>query len=211
MDPRVGAHGARPLLHRHLRRLLAGTGRAPGLRHPQQPLARSAARSAAARARRSASCSRAFSMATAAQPAIPSASRSSRSVNTSGSAWPKNSPPSTSPERDDDRHGQVAAHGKVALGHPVVRRVLSVARVAGDVAAAHDPLAVEGRREHLGVAGHGEARERLARHAGEGVEGVRLARLVEDVVEERAELRAGERRGLVRGRLHHAAGAPAPP
>jgi hypothetical protein len=49
-----------------------------------------------------------------------------------------------------------------------------------------------------------ERGEALARHAGEGVERVRLPspRRIHDVVEERAELRARERRRLVRDELH---------
>ena len=47
-------------------------------------------------------------------------------------------------------------------------------------------------REHRGVARHREAREGLARHAGERVERVALAGLVDHVVEERAEGGAGQ-------------------
>ena len=42
----------------------------------------------------------ALSIATAAWAATPATMRSVRSVNTPGSGWPKNRPPSTAPERD---------------------------------------------------------------------------------------------------------------
>ena len=44
--------------------------------------------------------SRALSIAIAACAAMPATMRSARSLKTPGSAWPKNSPPSTSPERE---------------------------------------------------------------------------------------------------------------
>ena len=121
---------------------------------------------------------------------MPSARYSCRSVNRSGSGWPKKNPPSTSPAgRAQHRDGEVAAHGQVPRRHPVVRRVLAEPRVPRDVGAADGAVAVEGRREHRGVARHREPGERLARHARNRVQRVRLAELVDQVVEERAELR----------------------
>ena len=57
-------------------------------------------------------------------------------------------------------------------------------------------------REDRGVARHREPLERLARHAGQRVEHVRLAGVVEHVVEEGAELRADELGRLVGDVLH---------
>ncbi len=85
----------------------------------------------------------------------------------------------------------------MALRHAVVRLVVAVAGVRGDVVAADDARTLERRVEDRGVAGHREALERGARDAGDRVEHVRLAAAVEHVVEERAELRARERRALL--------------
>ncbi len=86
----------------------------------------------------------------------------------------------------------------------VVGRVLAEPRVFGDVVRAHDPLAREGRAEHLGVARHGEVGELGAVDPGQHVEGVAFALRVDDVVEERAELRAGQLHARVDHRLHQA-------
>ena len=90
----------------------------------------------------------------------------------------------------DHRHREIAAHRQMALRHAEIGRVLAVARILGDVGRAHDALAAEGGREHRGVARHRELGERFARHAGQGVERVGLALVVDHVVEERAEGRA---------------------
>ncbi len=104
----------------------------------------------------------------------------------------------------NDRDRQVAAHGEVSLRHAAVRLHLAVAGILRDVVAPHHTLAVERRPEYGRVARHGKARERLTRHARQGVEHVRLAVLVEHVVEEGAELRTAHRRGLVGDDLHDA-------
>src|ERR1700753_128590 len=80
----------------------------------------------------------------------------------------------------------------MALRHALVRIVLAVAWILGDVVGAHDALAREGRREDRGVARHREFREGLARHAGQRVEQIAFAGLVGDVVEERPERGAGQ-------------------
>ena len=85
------------------------------------------------------------------------------------------------------RHREIAAHRQVPLGHALVRRVVAIPRLGGDVVAADDAGALEGRLEHRRVARHRELRERLARDAGDGVKGVSLAFVVDDVVEESAE------------------------
>ena len=96
--------------------------------------------------------SRAFSSATDAHAATPSASRSCCSVNTPVSEWPKNNPPSTSPADAFHRHRQVAADRQVPRRHPVIRGVLSVTRILRHVVQPHRPLAVERRRKHGGRA-----------------------------------------------------------
>ena len=73
------------------------------------------------------------------------------------------------------RRRRGSSHRQVAGRHPVVRRVLAVARILRDVVDAHHALAPEGRPEEIGVARHREAGERLARHAGDRVERVGLA------------------------------------
>ncbi len=81
----------------------------------------------------------------------------------------------------------------MALGHAVPRRVVAVARIERDVVGAHHALAGEGGCEDRGIARHGKALERRARHAGQRVEHIALARLVQHIVEEGAELGAGQR------------------
>ena len=76
-----------------------------------------------------------------------------------------------------------------------------VGRIPRDVVRANNALTVEGRGEHLRVAGHRELRERLARNARDGVEHVALTGLVLHVVEERAELGSGELHARVRHTL----------
>ncbi len=99
-----------------------------------------------------------------------------------------------------DWRGKVAAHREMACGHSVIRRILAVARVGGHVVEPHYALATEGRAENIGGARHREIRERLLRHAGEGIEKIRRARVVEDVVEEGPEVRPDDRgRGVRHG------------
>jgi hypothetical protein len=88
------------------------------------------------------------------------------------------------------RYGQIGADRQVPLGHPLAWRVAPVARVLGDVVGPDDALAVEGRREHLGVPRHRELRERFDRRSGQGVEHVALAPVIQHIVEERPEFRA---------------------
>ena len=78
-----------------------------------------------------------------------------------------------------DRHGQIAAHRQVAGRHAVVAaRCARSADPCVMSALRTTPVALERRREHLGVARHRKLRERLARHARDRVERVRLAGLV---------------------------------
>ena len=84
----------------------------------------------------------------------------------------------------------------------MMRRVVAVAGILRDVRAADDASPLEGRLEDLGVPRHRELRERLPRNAGDRVERVRLARVIDDVVEERAELGRRQFRGGIGHRLH---------
>ena len=102
----------------------------------------------------------------------------------------------------DDRHGEIAPHRQMSFGHPVVGIVLPVTRVFADVVGADDAGALEGRLEHRRVARHRELVEMLPRHAREGVEHVALALVVDDVVEEGAELGVHDLRAGVGGDLH---------
>ncbi len=92
----------------------------------------------------------------------------------------------------DYRRRQVALHRQMALGVSVVGRVLAEARVLRDVVRADDALAAEGRAEHLGVARHGEVGEGRLVDARQDVERVAFAAIVDHVVEERAEVGAGQ-------------------
>ena len=87
-----------------------------------------------------------------------------------------------------DRHGQVASHRQVARRHPVMGRVVAVARILRDVRAPDHGRPPEGRREDLRVPRHRKLGERVARHARDRVERVGLAAVVHQVVEEGAEL-----------------------
>ena len=103
----------------------------------------------------------------------------------------------------DDRHREIAAHRQMALRHAVVRRHRAVARILRDVRGTHDALAGERRMEDRRIARHPEFLEGLARRARQGVQHERLALLVDDVVEERAELRARQLSRGVGDRLQH--------
>jgi hypothetical protein len=92
----------------------------------------------------------------------------------------------------DHRHGKIAADWQMARRHAVVRRHGAVPWILGDVVAPHDRVAVERRREDRRVARHRELGERLAGNARDGVERVGLAGVVDEVVEEGAELRTRE-------------------
>src|SRR5262249_40363667 len=89
-----------------------------------------------------------------------------------------------------DRNGKIAAYRQMPLGLTIVWRTLAVARIFHDVVGSNDTFAGERRREHLRIARHRETRKRLLRHTRQRVEHVALARIVDDVIEERAELRA---------------------
>ena len=78
------------------------------------------------------------------------------------------------------------------LRHALARRVVAIARIQLDVVGADDALTLEGRREHGGVPWHRELLKGGTRRAGERVEHVALAGLVDDVVEEGAEVGAGQ-------------------
>src|SRR6476619_8598149 len=88
-----------------------------------------------------------------------------------------------------DRNREITPDRQMAWRHPVIWRVVPIARIVRDVVAADDTGALEGRLEHFSVARHRKLRKRLARHAGDRVQRVRLTGLVDDVVEECAELR----------------------
>ena len=76
----------------------------------------------------------------------------------------------------------------MARGHTLVRRILAVARILGDVVGADNALASKGRSENLRGARHAEALELRPICAGKRVEHVARAFLVEHIVEERTEL-----------------------
>ena len=103
----------------------------------------------------------------------------------------------------NDRHGEIAADRQVALGHAVIRRGLAVVGMREHVVDPHDAFAAERRTEQRGRARHRKVRERLAWRARQRVEHERVAIGLRDVVEERAELRAGELNCRVRDSLHH--------
>src|SRR5262245_34419367 len=86
-----------------------------------------------------------------------------------------------------DRHRQVAPDRQVAGRHPMVRGVVTIPGILGDIVAADDGGPLEGWLEHLGVARHRKLREYLARYPGYRVERVGLVALVDHVVKERAE------------------------
>src|SRR5215207_7051731 len=90
----------------------------------------------------------------------------------------------------------------MALWHAVVRGVVAVARVPPDVGGANYPLSLESRAEDLGLTWHRELRKGLARNAGDRVQRVGFPTFVYEIVEKRAELRAGEVGSLVGHGLH---------
>ena len=77
-------------------------------------------------------------------PRSPTTIRSCSSVNRSGSPWPKNSPPRTSPDACDDGDGEVAHDLEVSLR---LLAPLAEARVLADVVEPDDALAAERRCE----------------------------------------------------------------
>ena len=123
--------------------------------------------------------------------------RSARSSKTPGCGMAEEQPAQNLAGARDHRHREVAAHRQMTLGHAEIGLVLAEARILGDVGRADDALAVEGGREHRGVARHREFREGLARRAGQGVERVGLALVVDHVVEERPEGRARQPGGRI--------------
>src|ERR1700722_503234 len=90
----------------------------------------------------------------------------------------------------------------MSFGHAVIRIVLSITRVFEDIIGADEASPLKGRLEHGRIAWHGKFIEALPRHAGEGIEHVALALIVEDVVEESAELGVHDLSAGVSGNLH---------
>src|SRR5258708_39139001 len=90
----------------------------------------------------------------------------------------------------------------MSFGHAVMGLVLSVTRVFANVIRADDAGALESRFEHGGVARHGKLVEVLPRHARESVQHVALTLVVDDVVEEGAELGVHDLSAGVGGYLH---------
>src|ERR1700751_4254546 len=86
----------------------------------------------------------------------------------------------------------------MSFRHSEMRRHLAIVRIFADIIASPWPETAEGRIEDRRVPGHhAKFLEVLARCSGECVQHVRLASFVQDVVEERAELRACQFRGDV--------------
>ena len=133
-------------------------------------------------------------MATAACAAMPVMMRSSRSVNTPGSAWPKNRPPSTSPDRETNRNRQVAAHRRaVAFGPPRTADRAGIAGISTDIVRAHGSRSAKRCCERLRHrAASGTFGDRLTRRIGKGVKGERRAAFVRHAGDERSELRPGD-------------------
>jgi hypothetical protein len=92
----------------------------------------------------------------------------------------------------------------VALRHSLSRRIMSVARIAGDVVRTNDALAVEGGRKHLGIARHRKFRKRFERRSGQRVKHIAFAGLIDQVVKERSEFGAGEFDAGIRHDLNEA-------
>ncbi len=92
----------------------------------------------------------------------------------------------------DHWHREIAHNRQVPLGKPVVGRAFPVARVELDIVRPEHSDTPERVVEDSGVAGHWELVEGGAGSAREAVEHEALARFVQDVVEECAELSAGE-------------------
>jgi hypothetical protein len=106
------------------------------------------------------------------------------------------------PRPGHDRDGEVRAHRQVPLGHAEVGRVLPEPRVGRDVVEPHRRRPRERRREDRRVARQPEPVERLHRRARQREQQERLAVRVHRVVEERAEVRAAQRRREVGEDLH---------
>ena len=109
-----------------------------------------------------------------------------------GCGWPKNSPPSTSPDARHDRHREIAAHRQMALGHAMIGRALAVARIARISSERTGPRPAEGRLEDRGVARHREISRTPRAARRKACRAYRLRRLLDDVVKEGAELRAAQ-------------------
>ncbi len=100
-----------------------------------------------------------------------------------------------------DRDGEITVNGKMPFRHAVVWFIVAVTRVFGDVIAADDSRAVESNLEDGGVTRHGKFVKVFARDAGQGVKHVGFTLIGRCVVEEGAELGAGEFGGGVGNEL----------
>ena len=101
-----------------------------------------------------------------------------------------------------DWHGQIAPHRQMSFRHAVMGLVFPVTRVFANVIGADDAGTLESRFEQSCVARHGKLVEVLPRHAGESVQHVALTLVVDDVVEEGAELSVHDLSAGVGGDLH---------
>ena len=141
-------------------------------------------------------------MAVAAWPAMPIRSSSCSSTNFRRLAMPEEKAANHLTRAGCDRHSEIAPHRQMSFRHAVVGFVLPVARIFEDVIGADDAGPFESRLEHGRIAGHRKFVEVLPRHAREGVEHVALALVVDDVVEESAELSFHDLSAGVGGDLH---------
>src|SRR6266566_7147171 len=87
-----------------------------------------------------------------------------------------------------DRHGEIAADGQMPVGQAVVRRILTVARIPSHIVEPHYSTAAKRGPKDRRVSRHREVAEPVAGNAGYSVEQVRLAAVIDAVIEEGAEL-----------------------
>ena len=102
----------------------------------------------------------------------------------------------------DHRHREIASHREMALWHPVVRWAFPVPFVLGDVVRPDRALAAEGRVKYRRVPRHSEMELRRL-GAGQGEQHVALALVAQHIVEEGAELSAGQLHSGIGYHLDH--------
>jgi hypothetical protein len=91
----------------------------------------------------------------------------------------------------------------MALGHALVRSIVTVARIHRDVVRPHDSRASECRLEYIRRPRHRKLGEVFARDTGDRIQRVRFSGLLDNVVEERPKAGAGQVDSCVDDDLHN--------
>src|SRR6266487_6248695 len=90
----------------------------------------------------------------------------------------------------------------MTFGHPMMRSIVAIRWVFGDISRAHNAVPFKRRSEHSCIAWHGKLSEPFAIDTGQRVQQITLSSFVDYVVEKRSELSSAKLQPRIGCRLH---------